>query len=179
MVPIAAQPAVAVGPARRSLRSLSRWPLNGAIVGQLAMNLSLFGLVGLRAWGVAHAAASPTLQFGEPRPSTSPSDRERTTGEYALHIQCSWAIAVGGSRYESVQDPPSADDALRSTIARQLRVTCVDEGPSGRLQISLEEDAVLELDPAACGTDEEAWRLLRPGTDAPHLVRYGSSTCQE
>ena len=88
---------------------------------------------------------------------------------------CSGRLAV----QESVRHPAAADDALKSMISRWPRVTAIHEGPSGRLQIALEEDVVLELVLAACATDEEAWRLLRPGHDAPHLVRCGNGTRQE
>jgi len=36
------------------------------------------------------------LEFGELRDSLSPLGRMRTTGEWALHIQCAWRICQPG-----------------------------------------------------------------------------------
>jgi hypothetical protein len=148
-------------------------------VGQLPMTLSVSTLVGLRMWGLAHAGDMPTLQVGERKASTSPLGHDRTTGEYALHIQCSWALTFSGRRYESAHDFDAARNALGSAIAREPRIADVQEDTRGNLRLEFDGDIVLELVSADCPADEEAWRLFRPGDHGPHLVRYGDGSRRE
>lgn len=139
------------------------------------MGLSVNSLVGLRMWGLAYASETPTLQIGERKASTSPLGRERITGDYALHIQCSWRVAVADTCQDSVADLGGARTLLASMIERQPRIIDVREDAQGTLRIQMESDMVLELISAGCATDEEAWRLFHPGDDLAHLVRYGSA----
>src|SRR4029079_8363336 len=91
-------------------------------LGTPAMDLSVSSLIGLRAWGLAQASEMPTIQFGEPKASTSPRGRERVTGVYALHLQCPWTLTLSGVRHESTDELVAARDALGSAIAREPRV---------------------------------------------------------
>ena len=142
------------------------------------MTIVVSDLIGLRAWGLAYAAKMPMIQFGSPRPSRSPSGRERVTGEYALHVQCHWAIILAGLRHETNIALDAANNALGSALAIEPRVVAAhDDQPVTR--IALENGTILELDSASCAEDEESWRILRPGGNEPHLVRRGRSTGYE
>jgi hypothetical protein len=142
------------------------------------MDVLVSSLIGLQVWGLTYAVEMPTIQFGDPRASRSPLGHERVTGAYALHIQCPWAITLSGLRHESTVAGIAAKSALTSAIARKPRVIGALDGPRGT-RFELESGMILELESAACAPDEEAWRLFRPGDQAPHLVKYGSGTRRE
>lgn len=113
----------------------------------------------------------PTVQIGERVSSPAPLGRDRVTGEYALHIQCAWAIVIAGTRHESATDVDGARAALAAAITTEPLVVGAEEA-HGTLRLRLDHDTVVEIAPSSCAHGEEAWRLFEPGTTAPHLVCY-------
>jgi hypothetical protein len=122
------------------------------------------------------------FEFGAQTPFTDRHGRQRTIGEYRLHVQCAWRIVAAGRvvvGYSDVHDapvdpPPDAfdperDPTLRDVLLerflseRQPRVvTECETTTAGDVRLKLEDEAVLELLPMGTAGDVEYWRLLLP-----------------
>ena len=120
------------------------------------------GLAGDIAW----------FQFGPSRASISPAGQDRITGDYALHVSCSWewesapgvAIASDGSSLEAISKLGEGSPHLTSVVGVDSSTLILLFASGARL--------VLYLDPTSAS---EQARLLRPGLLGPHLVLYGGS----
>jgi hypothetical protein len=121
----------------------------------------------------------------------------RTTGEYALHVQCPWRVSgtagvlVGSSDIYVPADPELddadfrwdkpgdalADERLDRWIAayetNPLVIQAVAVDRCGGFVLHLPHDFAFEVFPEATSAPHdirEQWRLLRPGEDSPHFV---------
>jgi len=150
-------------------------------------------LIGKRLWGCARATNMVMFQFGEARAITDQLGREKEVGEFALHVQCPWRIAVDdrvivGSRdinypadySEGDEIPESFDwDKDRTRLDRlidfflhestNLRVRDIKAGRAASLCIAVGENLYLDVFPND-SLPSEHWRLLEPGKKVPHFV---------
>lgn len=115
------------------------------------------------------AAETVTLQFGPLRKVQS-RGREGEVGDYALHIQCAHAVNEQGRGVGDVRD----------VVGRlgPLPVVSVSADASGKLVLEFPNDVSLLVSPVADASDEQ-WRLLKPGSDEPHLVYGGGRYYEE
>ncbi len=131
------------------------------------------------------------LEFGELRDSLSPLGRMRTTGEWALHVQCAWRICQSGSivvgnrdfYYSTTGDPLDDWDAPGKssfdTTAIALReafsasppyVTSISVDDVGGFSAILTRDYRLDVFPDKSKAGCEFWRLFQPGVEHSHFV---------
>jgi len=124
----------------------------------------------------------------------------RLVGEYAIHIQCPWRmqydgrIITGSADYYTRADDNDDPDWEPGTISGHLQnqilgrilqgfdaetrshineteylfVTAVDADTFGGAEIHMTGGYDLVLFP--CASRGEEWRLIQPGSDAPHFV---------
>jgi hypothetical protein len=142
-----------------------------------SIETALAPLIGLPLWAAGQAADMLWLQFGAKVRAPSRRDPNRETGEYALHVQCPWRISgaagvVAGSSDELVVDRRLATwlDAHRTD---PLRVTSLQADRCGGFIAALTHEFALEVFPED-SSGEEQWRLLQPGSEAPHFVVLGA-----
>jgi hypothetical protein len=151
-------------------------------------------LVGLPLWGPQRAVNMLSIQAGSERAATTP--HLPATGELALQIFCAWRLTSGGTIAAGSGDlytPADAEADLDTFDWEEpgatwwdLRVLELfsDRGPTSRI-VRVSADAIggftlecasgvrLEVFPSsspAPHVDTEFWRLIRPGSDAPHFV---------
>ena len=137
------------------------------------------------------------LQLGERR--THPDDQlgRRQVGEFALQVSCPWRLVGPDGMVVASGDlftpaDPAADPAnfewdqpganwwdvrlqafIDATAESALAVTSVSADELGSLRIFLGEEFVLDVFPDsshAAHVESEFWRLLQPGSGAPHIV---------
>jgi hypothetical protein len=139
-------------------------------------------LVGLSLIESGRAVDMRMFQFGSPG-----------VPEYALHVQCAWRVQspqriVTGRHdmFEPAEAPEGFDwdawDWTESTNTLQDRLVAefLSDGPRlveevvtdayGGAVLSLAGGYSIALFPAS---QDEAWRLFRPGSDEPHFVVSG------
>ena len=164
-------------------------------MGQLDARLAV--LRGLPLWDCGRAASLLWLQFGNRVLSRSPLGVERETGEYALHVQCSWRfrgpegiiVAVqdmycpkegsDSDREDFLWDQPDAtlcDERMKQFVGEHCPavVESVTADEVGGFQLFLSNGIVFEVFPD-CSLPDEHWRLLRPASDESHLVFSGNA----
>jgi hypothetical protein len=150
-------------------------------------------LVGKTVWRFRRAANMAMFDIGE-RITVPSTTGPKEFGEWALHIQCAWRIALPdrvlvGSRDINYPEDHAADDPVpedfdwdRSAtrldrVAKFLfdsiscRIQRIRSGSAGRLQFDLEEDMSLEVFPDD-SLSLENWRLF-PYPHRPHFVVIG------
>jgi hypothetical protein len=137
------------------------------------------------------------LSLGERRMRPDDQLGRREVGEFALHVSCPWRlvgpdglIVASGDLFtpaDPVADPanfewdrPGAnwwDVCLQAFIAATaespLAVTSVSADELGSLRLFLGDEFLLDVFPDsshAAHVESEFWRLVQPGTGAPHLV---------
>ena len=147
-------------------------------INQLGKRVSerLACIVGLPLWDCGRAADLLWLHFGNRRVATTRGGTIREVGDYALHIQCAWRI-ICRRRVVSASDlePSERIDAELLAFVREhcpAIVERVEGDDHGGLLISLAGGCLLEVSPY--DDSDEQWRLLQPGTSAPHLVLDGT-----
>jgi hypothetical protein len=132
-----------------------------------AMSLSV--LAGRQLWAVAQAAETVCLHFGEKRVNLSPLGRARKVGELALQLQC----------WHEVSGPDRKPVAVRHFLTNHspLVVRVVEDG-QGSFTLLLDEGSRIDVRAEPSSQDEQ-WRLLRPGEDSLHLVFRGGKQRRE
>ena len=137
------------------------------------------------------------LQFGERRTRPDLQLGRREVGEYALHVSCPWRlvgpdglVVASGDLFTPADpladladfewDAPGAnwcDVRLQAFIAATaeapVAVNRVSADELGSLRVFLGEEFVLDIFPdssPAAHVESEFWRLLQPGSGAPHFV---------
>ena len=163
----------------------------------VAVRGALAPLVGLRFGPVGRAADMLWVQFGETVIAPTSRDPARTTGEYALHMQCPWRVSgsagvLAGSSDIYVPADPDIDESdfrwdkpggalgderlgrwMAAYATAPLVVRAVEVDRCGGFVLRLPHDFAFEAFPNATSAPHdlrEQWRLLRPGQDAPHIV---------
>jgi hypothetical protein len=156
---------------------------------------ALTPLVGLPLWAANRAADIVTLQFGEGRPVPMDRTPDRIVGGYALHLSCAWRLSGTTGVIVGASDKfvPATDDEedfrwdrpgralgdvlLKGWIASHsgapLCVESVDVDRCGGFVLRFPQTFALEVFPDAGSAPHdirEQWRLLQPGTVAPHFV---------
>ena len=148
-------------------------------------------------WAIGRAADMLWVQFGREVSAPTARDPDRTTGEYALHVQCPWRLSgtagvVAGSNDIYVPADPDIDEAdfrwdrpgasigderlrrwIEAHAAAPLIVQAVEIDRCGGFVLRLQQDFAFETFPDATSTPHdirEHWRLLQPGRDARHFV---------
>jgi hypothetical protein len=137
------------------------------------------------------------LQLGERRAFPDVELGRREMGDYALHVSCPWRLVGPEGMVVASGDiftpaDPSADPAnfewdepganwcdvkLRSFIDATAEappaVSSVSADELGSLRLFLGDEFVLDVFPDsshAAHVESEFWRLLQPGSGAPHFV---------
>ncbi len=138
-------------------------------------------LLGKALWTCRRAADIATFQFGRRIQVKDYYGRESESGEYAMHIQCSWRIVRGGSvivgsgdlyypadteddsvpeNFDWERDPNRRDNLLQSLFNDgSLTVSDVHVGTAGTCRFEFEEDTSLEIFPND-SLPHEHWRLF-------------------
>jgi hypothetical protein len=122
-------------------------------------------LEGLTLWDCGRAASLLWLQFGEPRELLTARGGTRTVGSHALHVQCAWDLRRG----DTILVGSEAESLAPFVASLPASVQLVKVDGAGRLELVLDNGLVLDVH-ADSASDDEQWRLLRPGTDIPHFV---------
>ncbi len=143
-----------------------------------------------------------TLTFGLLRPFTTTLGREKTLGDYCLHVQCCWRIVKADQivvasddwRYPADEemewgsfDPETMDSRLKSRMtawresylgypvcAKGVQADCF-----GGFELPFECGSRLQAfpDSSLTGRYSELWRIFKPHQDGPHFVVLGGSEC--
>jgi hypothetical protein len=152
-------------------------------------------LRGLPLWDCGRAADLQWLAFGKRRIIPTRNGGTRKVGEYALHIQCAWRVrgrqgirVASRDRYypkgDADQipanfkwDEPGAnrcDERMAIFVKKHCPavVESIVADDVGGLQLFLEGGLVFEVFPDN-STEQEHWRLFRPGSKAFHIVFAG------
>ena len=152
-------------------------------------------LIGMRLSIARHAADMLNLQFGD-----ITRENDKSWGELALHIQAPWRMRKGvtiligrNDRWNPVDEIEDWDSWYQSPhpnredyfwldfMGRRDEATksfeCDSDSVAVRSALETEVgDLTLEFDDGTlleifgCGTDDEFWRLLRPGDESEHYV---------
>lgn len=137
------------------------------------------------------------LQFGERRMRPDIQLGRREVGAYTLHVSCPWrlvgpeALVVASGDLFTPADPladladfdweaPGANWCdvrlqafITATADAPLAVSAVSADELGSLRLFLGDEFVLDIFPdssPAAHVESEFWRLLQPGSGAPHFV---------
>jgi len=137
------------------------------------------------------------LQFGERRMRPDIQLGRREVGAYTLHVSCPWrlvgpeALVVASGDLFTPADPladltdfdweaPGASWCdvrlqafITATADAPLAVSAVSADELGSLRLFLGNEFVLDIFPdssPAAHVESEFWRLLQPGSGAPHFV---------
>jgi hypothetical protein len=129
--------------------------------------------------------------FGELRDSLSPLGRMRTTGEWALHVQCAWRLCrhghivlayrdfyynSDGDALDDWDDPGKSHFDVTTTSLQKLFaqhppcVTSIAVDELGSITLSFTDDYKLDVFPDDSRLDCEHWRLFKPGVEDSHFV---------
>lgn len=150
-------------------------------------------LVGKPLSGTFRAVDMEMFEFGEQVPFVDRFGRDRTTGEFRLHVQSVWRIVRDGRivvGYEDMPFPPTgvpadgfdANEAVRnrrdelmdaflaSTLAART-VVAADASELGDIRLEFADGSRLEVFPSGEHPEIEHWRLLTP--DGSHSVMSG------
>lgn len=160
------------------------------------VDAALAALAGLPLARVSRAGDTLWLQLGALRPVAT-DDGEREVGTHALLVACPWRwvapdrVIVGSGDLMTPADPeaeledfdwdePGASwlDVRLAELSERLAdaplsVTRATRDAWLGLRVELSDGSALELFPNSTPTGHvstEFWRLLRPGSDAAHLV---------
>lgn len=158
---------------------------------------ALAPLVRLTLWGPARAANMLSLQCGPPRRAPTSRDPHREVGAFAVHVFCPWRLVcaeslVSGSGDLLTPAEPEADletfdwDKVGATwwdlrlrqffdehAAALPRIERVSADAVGGFRLHCSGNVVFEVFPSSSAAPQlntEFWRLLSPGTAAPHFV---------
>jgi hypothetical protein len=151
-------------------------------------------LVGEPFWYIGRAVDLVWLGFGPLGRKRKPLDGWRVLGRFALHLQCPWRITgprgiVVGARdiyspastaklrgWKWDKGPTLFDERVQAHLAQSAEplaiVRTIRTDRFGGFRLSMSSRLVLEVFPDATEATEhsEWWRLLCPGTKAPHFV---------
>ena len=158
---------------------------------------ALAPLIGRPLWGAGRAGAMLWFHLGERRMRPDDQLGRREVGEFALHVSCPWRLigpdgmVVASGDIFTLADPaaepgdfewdvPGANwcdvrlqEFIVATAESPRAVSAVSADELGSLRIFLGEEFVLDVFPDsshAAHVESEFWRLLQPGTGAPHFV---------
>jgi len=159
---------------------------------------ALAPLVGMQLWASNRAADMQTFQFGGKRTrvlQVGPrKGQQSVVGEFALHLQCAWrvmgptGIIVGSAdMFRRRSDQPESQDWDWSAVGANRRdeaiaawldsrtyvVVAVHVDDAFGFTVVLSDGHSLAVFPDGSG-DDERWRLLSPGDEAPHFVVTGA-----
>lgn len=144
--------------------------------------------------GTFRAADMEMFGFGEQVAFVDRFGRDRTTGEYRLHVQSVWRIVRDGRIVVGYEDMPFAPagvpaDGFDANEARRNRrdelmdrflaestldartVVAVEASELGDIRLDFAGGSRLEVFPAGENAEIEHWRLLIP--DGSHAVMSG------
>ena len=154
-------------------------------------------LIGQPLWDAGRDSAMLWLQLGERRMRPDVQLGRREVGAYALHVSCPWRlvgpeglVVASGDLFTPADpladledfewDAPGAnwcDVRLQAFIAATadapLAVSVVSADELGSLRLFFGDQFVLDVFPDssyAAHVESEFWRLLQPGSGAPHFV---------
>lgn len=140
--------------------------------------------------GGGRAVDMEMFSFGRVVPVTNRNGDTVMSGEYALHVQCSWHLERSGALVTGYRDlflPASGEERdddfdwesykgnLRDKLIEEFfrdatrTVERIEAGETGTLAIFLSGDSCLRLFPDRTG-EVEHWRFFRVGGQEPHLV---------
>ena len=130
---------------------------------------SLSVLIGQPFWDLGTAGLQ-WFAFGARRvvPSHRSGGSSREVGDFALHVQCPWRIALPGQMLAGSGD--SSTDHLRALLP--LVVRDVDADDLGGIAILLERDIRIDVFPDSAA-ECELWRFFKPYTEEDHLLLEG------
>jgi hypothetical protein len=158
---------------------------------------ALTPLLGQAIWTAGRAGDLAWFQVGERRTAPSHDNGQREVGSYAIHLACPWRlidherVLVGSGDLLTPADPeaeietfdwdiPGANwlDVRLSELWVGLsssppRIEGVEPDQYGGFALHLSGGMRLEVFPNSTPTGHvatEFWRLLQPGTEAPHFV---------
>lgn len=156
--------------------------------------------VGMECWGWGRAADLASFQIGQQRTVVDSRGKEKTVGQFALHIQCPWRIVQGeklvvasGDLYYRPDGSAAGPDFDWEPLGANNRDVTLERLFSaserlviqeyrlefaGLLRIVFTNNVCLEVFPDA-SADREHWRLFQPYTDRPHTVAHGGSITEE
>lgn len=164
---------------------------------QAEVAVALTPLLGLPIWAAGRAGDLAWFQLGDRRTVPGDEGAEREVGTYTLHVACPWRLVdqerllVGSGDLLTPADPdaeiedfdwdvPGAnwldvrlDELWSGFAAAPPIIQGVEPDPYGGFALHLSGGLRLEAFPNSTPTGHvatEFWRLLRPGTDAPHFV---------
>ena len=157
-----------------------------------AIQEALSALVGVPLWGSGRAVDMEMFALGQKQTAIDRNGAEISRGEYALHVQCAWHIvrrdrlvvasgdvfrpfdvdANGTGDFDWEVPGSNRRDVLLQQLFDQASplVRAVEPEPTGRMVVGFEGDLQLAVFPDRSEEGIEFWRLLKPGSDEPHLV---------
>lgn len=156
------------------------------------LDLRISVLIGKTLWDCQRAADLAMFSFGPRIATTNFRGEPKTVGEYALHVQCPWSLSTGekivvgsqdlyypvedveGSDFDWQTQPNRLDSGLKTYFSGGGSTVLSTQWDSrGNLNLELDGDGALRLF-VADSIPHEQWRLLRPGSEEPHVVCYGN-----
>jgi len=163
--------------------------LRDQVVGELA------DLCGKLLWESGRGRFIQWFYFGGRKIVTTFAGNQKETGEYSLEISCIWRISTSrdiivasgdlyvprdgaqapGQDFDCLNPGVSLSDAKMEGFIRHecpLRVEGAEANNVGGFRLMLQRGFFLDVFPDY-STDDEHWRLVKPGDDPPHIILSG------